>query len=308
VDGLAGLLMIGLCAVWGAQQVAIKAVINDISPTLQVVIRSGIAAMLVWFAGRLWARERWLEGVWARSGALVGLLFAAEFLFVAEGLRYTTASHMAVFLYTAPLFAAIGLHFRLPEERLITRQWLGIFMAFCGVVITFLAPRAETVATPDVTVGVLGDVFGLCAGAAWGLTTVTVRASKLSEAPAAQTLFYQLAGAFLFLIPVAMSRVSSDLTLTPSILVSLTFQTVIVSFASYLIWFKLLRHYLASQLGVMELLTPLLGVLMGTLWLGEQVSQSFVFGAFLTLAGIALVTLSKGRPNDTSLLKPPRKS
>jgi len=53
-------------------------------------------------------------------GLTVGVLFALEFLLVAEGLRHTSASHMVVFLYTAPIFAALGLHWRLPAERLIT--------------------------------------------------------------------------------------------------------------------------------------------------------------------------------------------
>ena len=45
-------------------------------------------------------------------------LFSLEYLSVGEGLRYTSASHSVVFLYTAPIFAAIGLHWKLPEERL----------------------------------------------------------------------------------------------------------------------------------------------------------------------------------------------
>lgn len=42
---------------------------------------------------------------------------------------------MVVFLYTAPIFAALGLHWRLPAERLAPLQWLGIALAFCGIVI-----------------------------------------------------------------------------------------------------------------------------------------------------------------------------
>lgn len=118
VDGTATAVMVLLCLIWGAQQVAMKAVVGDIAPIMQVAVCSGIAAALVWLIGKLIMRELWLPGVWCRSGLVVAVLFAGEFLFVAEGLRWTSASHMAVFLYTAPLFAAIGLHLRLPEERL----------------------------------------------------------------------------------------------------------------------------------------------------------------------------------------------
>ncbi|HOL18136.1 MAG TPA: hypothetical protein PLY40_07630, partial [Bacillota bacterium] len=48
---------------------------------------------------------------------VVGVLFALEFVMVGQAVRYTTAGHVVVFLYSAPVFAALGLHLKLPEER-----------------------------------------------------------------------------------------------------------------------------------------------------------------------------------------------
>jgi len=56
------------------------------------------------------------------AGGAVGILFGLQFLFVAEGLRYTSASHMSVFLYTAPIFAAIGLQFFNPMNDCMHRN------------------------------------------------------------------------------------------------------------------------------------------------------------------------------------------
>ncbi|MFK0310716.1 DMT family transporter [Pseudomonas sp. NPDC090233] len=291
---MAAAIMVVLCLTWGAQQVAIKLVAADVSPMMQVALRSGIAALLVWGVGHWVVRTAWLQDIWYRSGAVVGLLFAAEFLFIAEGLRWTTASHMAVFLYTAPLFAAIGLHVRLPEERLNTRQWLGIGLAFAGIAVTFLTPRTAVEGAPGFVSSLLGDALGLCAGAAWGLTTVAVRTSRLSEAPATQTLFYQLAGACVLLMPLAFITGQSSVNLTGAALASLAFQTLAVSFASYLIWFWLLKRYLAARLGVLAFMTPLFGVLMGVLWLDEHTTDRFLFGAVLAMAGLLVVNLGKG--------------
>ena len=118
VDAKAGVLMAMLCAVWGFQQVALKAAAPDMAPVLQVAVRSGVAALAV-FALVLWRRETGAlkAGTW-KPGLAAGALFALEFLCVGEGLRFTSASHMAVFLYTAPVFAALGLHLKLAEERL----------------------------------------------------------------------------------------------------------------------------------------------------------------------------------------------
>jgi drug/metabolite transporter (DMT)-like permease len=289
VDGTATAIMVGLCLIWGFQQVAIKAVADDMSPTLQIALRSGGGAILVWLFSRLIARDHWLPGVAFRSGLVVAVLFAIEFLLIAEGLRRTNASHMAVFLYTAPIFAAIGLHLRLPDERLGWLQWLGIGLAFTGIAITFLAPGSGDGGGADLPDMVWGDLMGVGAGAGWGLTTVAVRVSRLSEAPAAQTLFYQLVGAFVILLPFVFLTGQASIHGTALAWASLGFQTVIVAFASYLIWFWLLRRYLAARLGVLSFMTPLFGVVMGVVLLQERLEPAFIIGAVLVLTGLLIV-------------------
>ena len=106
IDGKAGAAMVMICAIWGLQQVAIKAAEPDISAVLQIAIRSGIAALAVYLLARFKGEKFLLEPRTLLAGFGVGLSFALEFFFVSEGLRYTSASHMAVFLYTAPIFSS----------------------------------------------------------------------------------------------------------------------------------------------------------------------------------------------------------
>ncbi|WP_321817237.1 MULTISPECIES: DMT family transporter [unclassified Paraburkholderia] len=289
VDGAAVAIMVTLCLIWATQQVAIKAVAGDITPMLQVALRSGGAAALVWLLNRFVLRERWLPGIGLRSGLVVGVLFALEFLFVAEGLRRTHASHIAVLLYTAPMFAAIGLHVKLPDERLARLQWGGIALAFSGIAIAFLGPAlmgGGTVPGPD---WMLGDFMGLCGGVAWGMTTVVVRTSRLSDAPATQTLFCQLACAFVLLVPFAFITGQTGFHPTSFALASLAFQTVVVTFVSYLVWFWLLRKYFAARLGVLSFMTPMFGVTLGVVLLHEHVDAAFLAGSALVLAGLLIV-------------------
>nr|EKV3035020.1 DMT family transporter [Pseudomonas aeruginosa]EKV3073126.1 DMT family transporter [Pseudomonas aeruginosa] len=294
--------MVALCLTWGAQQVAIKAIAEALDPLMQVALRSAVAAGFVWVFGRVITRDPWLPNLWCRSGIIVGLLFAAEFLCIAQGLRWTTASHMAVFLYTAPLFAAVGLHVRLPEEQLGVRQWVGVGIAFAGIAVTFLAGGDDNTRQIALTQGLLGDAMGLLAGAAWGLTTVTVRSSKLSDAPPSQTLYYQLMGAALVLLPLAiLNGEGSFSAFNDLVWTSMIFQTLAVSFVSYLIWFWMLRRYLAARLGIMAFMTPLFGVLLGVCLLDEVVSDGFVAGAVLSLAGLLMVNVS---PKANKRLEP----
>ncbi|MGQ7843060.1 DMT family transporter [Granulosicoccus sp. 3-233] len=295
-------IMIVVCMIWGMQQVGLKASADDVSPTLQIALRSGIAAGLVsmlilWRGTRLSLRDgRWKPGI------AVGLLFSLEYVLVAEGLRHTSASHMAVFLYSAPIFAALGLHRRLPEERLQRLQWVGVALAFCGIVVAFLGGGTSTAAAANM---LWGDFLGLLAGAAWGATTVTIRTSTLAAAPATHTLLYQLLVACVVLLSTALFLGQMQFDFTPLALGNLAFQSLIVSFASFLTWFWLLRRYLASQLGVFTFLTPLFGVVFGIWLLNESVDAYFLAGAVLVLLGITLVN---GHTGVRRLLQAGRRS
>lgn len=288
VDGAALATMILLCAIWGTQQVAIKLAAPDIPPLMQMALRSGLSALLVGLLS--WGRGERLsfrDGTW-RPGLLAGVLFAAEFLFVGEGLRHTQASHIAVFLYTSPVFTALGLHWLVPAERLRRLQWVGIGVAFAGIVVAFGGGWLQGGVSPRM---LWGDTLGLLAALAWGATTVVVRVSALSEALPTQTLLYQLVGAFALLLPVALlAGQAGHVSLTPVAWASLLFQGVVVSFASYLAWFWLLRRYLASSLSVFSFMTPLFGVTAGILVLHERADITFAVGAVLVLTGIIVVS------------------
>ena len=288
LDGRAIGLMLVLCAIWGLQQVVLKATAADITPLFQIALRSGGAALLVGLL-MLARRDRLsvVNGTW-RAGLLVALLFGVEFWLVGEGLRHTSAAHMVVFLYTAPIFAALGLHWRLAAERLTALQWLGIALAFLGLALAFFGRGAA----PGPANGnrVWGDFLGLMGGMAWGATTVVVRSTALARAPATQTLMYQLVGAFVLLMAVALSTGQAHVNFTAQVVASLVFHTLVVSFVSFLVWFWLLRQYLAAQLGVFSFLTPMFGIVFGALWLGERIESSFLVGAVPLMAGIVLVS------------------
>jgi len=290
LDATAFGIMVLCTALWGFQQVAIKLAAHDVSLVMQAGIRSIVAACLLF----VWARVRGIA-LFRRDGTLLpgiaaGVLFGGEFVFIYAGLGHTTASRMIVFIYLAPVVAALGLHLFVRGERLVRGQWLGVLLSFGGVVLAF---ANGFTAGRDATL--LGDLFGVIGAVLWGATTVLVRASKLSGVTATKTLFYQLAVSALML-PVASALMGEKgvVALTPLALASLAYQGVIVAFASYLAWFWLLTRYLAARLSVFSFLTPMFGVLFGVLVLGEPLTPAFGAAALLVGAGIVLVNL-RGR-------------
>jgi drug/metabolite transporter (DMT)-like permease len=288
LDATAIAVMLLLTMLWGFNQVTIKWIGADVSFVAQAAIRSILASvlLLVWACFKkqsLFSRDRTLI-----AGAAAGLLFAFEFVLIYGGLAHTNASRMSVFVYLAPPLTALGLHFMVAGERLGVRQWLGVGLAFGGLVLAF----AEGFFSGRDTW--LGDLCGLVAAMLWAATTVLIRATSLARVSAAKTLLYQLAVSALVL-PFASVLLGEPgiRSINSLVIASLAYQAVIVAFASYLAWFWLLTRYLAARLSVLSFLTPLFGMLSGVVFLSEPLSAHFALAALLIAAGIALVNLRR---------------
>ena len=132
LDWLAIGLTLLLCVVWGVQQTAMKTVESDIDPIMQLGMRFAVAAVFYGFlTWRQEGRGAFRDGT-LPSGLLLGTLFSLEFILIALALTRTSAAHTIVFLYTAPIFTALGLRV-LPHERLNGAQWGGIALIVVGV-------------------------------------------------------------------------------------------------------------------------------------------------------------------------------
>lgn len=288
LDVTACALMVLLTLLWGFQQVTIKWIAADVSFVMQAAIRSIVATALLLAWARLRGVALFQHDGTLFPGIVAGLLFAGEFAFIYGGLQYTDASRMMVFVYLAPPLTALGLHFFVRGERLVPGQWLGILLAFAGVVLAFLEGFSS------VTPTFIGDFCGVLAAILWASTTIVIRATRLARASATKTTFYQLAvsAALLPLASIAMGE-QGVAAVTPLVVASLAYQSVIVAFASYLAWFWLLTRYLAARLAVFSFLTPMFGVLFGVIFLAEPLSGTFALAALLVAAGIVLVNLRR---------------
>lgn len=277
-----------LCSfLWGLNQVAAKVALGEVPALLQATIRSvgGVLLVLLWARLRgiaLFQRDGTLPG-----GLLAGALFAAEFACIFIGLQYTTASRMIVFIYLAPFVVALGMPFIAHAERLTLVQAGGLALAFAGVASAFAEGFMQPAIGPKQWVG---DALGVLAAVLWAATTLSIRATRLATASAEKTLAYQLGVSGVLLA--AGSLASGDTwpqQVSALALGSLAFQTVIVVFASYLLWFWLIRHYPATRLSAFTLLTPVFGLLLGVLLLKEPLTVQLIVALVGVTLGMVLV-------------------
>jgi len=287
LDLLAFMAMIIFCLIMGGQQVAMKGIAFDLSPTLQVSIRSGIAACMIWCI-IFFKKEvfNWRPGA-LKYALLAGSFMGVEFLLLGKALLYTSAAHAVVFLYSAPIFTALFLHFKIKDERLQLVQWVGILLAFFGLAIAFLGDgSAIWEISKDVW---FGDTLAIAAALVWSLSTVTIRGSVLAHISVKQTLFFQLLACSVILLLYALIMESLVVHFSSLLIWNMAFQTVIVSFVAFLIWFWLLNRYVAAQISGLSFITPMFGVMFGVVLLGEPLEVNFMVGAVLVLCGLACV-------------------
>jgi len=163
----------------------------------------------------------------------------------------------------------------------------GLLAAFGGVAYALAEGFTRPAAGPRQW---LGDTLGVAAAILWGTTTLVIRGTALAKAPAEKTLLYQLAVSGLLLaLAVPFAGEAWPARISAQVIALLLFQTVIVTFASYLLWFWLIAHYPATPLSAFTLLTPVFGLLAGALLLGEPVTTRLVIALATVVAGIYVV-------------------
>jgi drug/metabolite transporter (DMT)-like permease len=295
----AAVLLLALCVLWGGNMIAIKISSRGIPPALAAGIRSaGAAGLLAAFAAvrrqRLWVSRRMLL-----DGAVIGTLFGAEFLCMYLGVSYTSASRATILAYTTPLWLVLGAHALFPDDRLSVNKVLGLVLSFAGIVAVFGAHGGDL--APNHWVG---DLLELGAAFFWAATTLYVKRMTVRQDPTAlQLLFYQLAFSAPLLLGAAVLLEGGRLEVVwrADAVLSLLYQTVIVASISYLAWFRLIQRYHVTSLGSFTFLSPLFGVILGGVLLGEELPALLWAGLALAGAGIYVVNRP---PRSAALLEP----
>lgn len=279
-------LLVVLCLLWGGNMVSIKFSNLGVPPILAALIRSVVSGILLWIYAWCIGRHVFLDARDLKHGAAIGCLFGAEFLVLYYGIDMTNASRAIIFLYTQPLWTALGAHFFLSAERLSVAKSVGLILSFAGLVTVF--------GTRPAAVGPLywvGDLMEVAAAALWAATSIYIKRFMLDKPITHyQTLFAQL----FFSIPVLAAgwlvfEWGRPIALDGLVVGALVYQSVVIAFASYLLWFWMIHRYQVSRLAAFTFLTPLSGVILSGLLLKEPLTTFLLAGLVLVAGGLYLV-------------------
>jgi drug/metabolite transporter (DMT)-like permease len=180
---------------------------------------------------------------------------------------------------------AIGAHFFLKGDRLTFLKILGLVLAFTGIFVVF-GGRPKTAKAAMV----FGDILQMTAAVLWGATTLYIKKFMAEKVQPINTFLYQLFFSIPILLIVSILLEPEWIhKVDPYVVGSLFYQSVIIAFITYFVWFNLIHKYSVSRLSVFTFFTPIFGVLFGVLLLHEELTVSIMIGLPLVSAGIFLV-------------------
>ena len=282
-----------LTALWGFNYTAIKVTNEGIAPVFASTLRSLIASICGVIYCLRKGEKLFHTDIMLFHGFMVGLLFGLEFACMYFGMLYTDAARSVVFVYTAPFVVAIGAHLFLRGDRLNVQKVLGLILAFIGVYAVFQGRPKTAKATM-----LLGDVLQIMAALLWGATTVYIKKFMAEKVHPINTFLYQLIFSTPVLLIVSLLLEKEWIyRIDFPIIVFMFYQSVIVAFMSYFIWFKLIHAYSVSRLSAFTFFTPIFGVLFSILFLHEEFTASLTVGLPLVCLGIFLVNWRRRTPN-----------
>jgi len=282
------LILVLLTLLWGCNYPAVKISNLGFSPIFNALLRSSIASVLgvlycLSIKEPLFHMDRRLF-----HGFVVGMLFGLEFVCIYLGMFYTDAARAGILINTSPFIVALGAYLFL-RERLGILKIIGLALAFAGVYLVFQG-KPKTWSSSML----FGDLLELGAAVLWGATTVYIKKYLAGRVHPIHTFLYQL----VFSIPIIFlcSYLLEEkwiLNVEYAPVVALLYASIVVAFASYLTWFKLIHTYPVSQLAVFTFLSPFFGVASGFVILGEQLTAGLIFGLLFVSAGIYLANYKK---------------
>lgn len=283
-------LLLALTAViWGIQPLCIKWLVTAWSPvTISAMRYIFISAVLIWIAVRRGERilppRHTLPALLAMG--VTGILMNGCMQFT--GLQYSSVTNCTLIAAASPaitaFFAALFL-----RERLNVVAWGGIAVSFAGALAVVSHGAWQTLAALSFN---RGDILFLLAQVAWTIYSIlAVRAMRHMSA----ALCTGWAGLFGALATILYGLFTDDFhpTALPAPLLAAFLYTVVFGGVMAMLFWNLgVRRVGPSVTSIFQNITPVVGMIGGTLLFAEEIGALQILGAAAIFGGVYLTTHS----------------
>lgn len=280
-------LMLGLVIInvfWGASNIAAREALLQLSAIELVTIRFAIAFIAVFAITLVWKGLSSLridikDVPMFIFLSIVGVSF--QYVLQVTSLLYTTVTNFSL-LFNLSTFFIIILGAVFLGERLTRRKALGTVISFGGVALIVTGGNIDVSSSH-----LLGDMIGLTSAALFGVYSIAVKKVTEKYPPATilnYTFFFGTLGMIPFYIfATQMTPLGSINMLSWS---SILFLAILCSVVAFLVYGNGLNRLKASDVAITIYISPLAGVVLAFVLLGEAITLSIILGAVLIMAGM----------------------
>lgn len=261
---------------WGANYYVIHRFLPGTDPLWGAVLRALPAGLLLLALARRLPRGAW----WWRSAVLGVLNVGAFFLLIHLAAQLLPSSVAAVVMATAPVVMML-LAWALVAERPGGARLASAGLGILGVAVMLLGAAGPlnlggiVASVAAMVMSSLGFVLAKRWTAGGGVDVLSGTA-------------WQLIAGGLLVLPFAVLVGGPPPVLTADTAIGFGYVTVVATALAFVCWFTGLRRLAAGQVGLVGLLNPVTGVLLGTALAGESMTVRQLIGMGLVLAGVLL--------------------
>ncbi|MFF9352461.1 DMT family transporter [Streptomyces sp. NPDC014734] len=259
---------------WGTNYFVTHEYLPTGHPLYGAAIRALPAGVLLLALCRRIPRGAW----WWKSLVLGTLNMGSFFALVYLAAQLLPTSTASTIMAASPLVLML-LAWAVIAERPRGLALLGGGVGIAGVCLMLL--------TGTVTLNVLGVLTSATAMVTSSLGYVLAKRWS-TEVDVLASTSWQLIGGGLVVLPPAVVREGAPPTLDAGAVLGFAYVTVVATAVAFVAWFAGLRHLPASAVGLVGLLNPVTGVLLGTVIAEETLTPQQICGLALVLFGIVL--------------------
>lgn len=278
---------IAVCLIWGTTYLAIKVALETIPPFLMGGIRYVLAGLIL--SSWLIVRRDGLPPVreWGRLAVLGFLMITLGNGGVVWGEQYLASGLTAVVIATSP-FWMVAIDTMLPgADRLIWRQWGGLFIGFCGIVILMWPDLSQGGAVGRATGLGVAAVQVACIG--WAIASAYTRRHAVSRNVLGVAAVQMFFGGFFMVLMGTMAGEWHELAFVPRTLAAFVYLTLAGSVIAFAAYSYALRHLPIATVSLYTYVNPVIAVTLGTVLLGEPFHMTMIAGAAVIALGMLVV-------------------
>lgn len=275
-----------LCIIWGTTWIFIKIGLHDLPPVTFAGIRF-LLAFLILLPLIFLKKETFPKTV--REWKIIAVSGVLQF-FVNYGLLFWGEQHIssglaAVLQATIPGFGLILARIYIPSEKITLIKILSITLGLIGVAVIF-KEQLQLGGTLSF-IGSLAIVVGAFAAAYASILTKTYG----REINPMSLLCGQIIFGFVPLLTVGYIAEGSPLNFnwTWSAIICVLYLAAIGSIVAFLLYYWLLMRIDVTKAMMISLVTPLVAVIIGGIYLGETLATQTISGGLLVLASVGLI-------------------